>query len=292
MESPQEIRASLGVAALADLVDHEDTFPEGEAWVARLLSEAGVLSWPLVVDAESGLILDGSHRAHVLEREYGARFVPVQQVRLEHPSVRIASWCRILEGIAPDVFGAARARLGLRPGAAGGLACHYGNEVYGMPGVTRSAAYEVACRLEAELATNGHAPRRRFVEDDEAERYLGQARTVVLRLPALDKETVRARAGNGRFPAKSTRFLLPYRVVGLALPLAMLASPRDALEARLDAARSTPLLCLGEGLCVDRRYPERLWQFADYRIPSTLFTDAKARAAYEAAIARATPAIS
>jgi len=42
--------------------------------VAELLRAARVLSWPLVVDGESGLILDGSHRAVVLARELGARF--------------------------------------------------------------------------------------------------------------------------------------------------------------------------------------------------------------------------
>ena len=45
-----------------------------------LLGAAGVLSWPLVVDAASGLILDGSHRAVVLARDFGARLAVVQQI--------------------------------------------------------------------------------------------------------------------------------------------------------------------------------------------------------------------
>jgi hypothetical protein len=45
-------------------------------------------------------------------------------------------------------------------------------------------------------------------------------------------------------------------------------------------------VCLGPGLVVDRVYPERLWQFAEYRIPARLFVDEAARQAYQAACAR------
>ena len=38
---------------------------------------------------------------------------------------------------------------------------------------------------------------------------------------------------------------------------------------------------------VDRRYPERLWQFADHRIPDRLFADEAGRRAYTDALARA-----
>jgi hypothetical protein len=54
----------------------------------------------------------------------------------------------------------------------------------------------------------------------------------------------------------------------------------------LDRARQAPQVPLGAGITVDRRYPEPLWQFADYRIPADLFADDAARVAYEAALAR------
>ena len=65
------------MARLADLDRHEVTSPAGESRVAALLRAARALSWPLIVDGDSGLILDGSHRAVVLSREFGARFVVV-----------------------------------------------------------------------------------------------------------------------------------------------------------------------------------------------------------------------
>src|SRR6185295_16006141 len=104
MESDDDVRASLAVASLGALRRHEATSPDGESRVRDLLGAAGVLSWPLVVDAVSGLILDGSHRAVVLARDFGARFAVVQQVALDSPEVRIGSWCRVIEGVPAAAF--------------------------------------------------------------------------------------------------------------------------------------------------------------------------------------------
>lgn len=295
MESADEVRARLGIAALDELRDHEATSPDGEARVARLMREAGAMSWPLVVDEASGLILDGSHRARVLRRELGARFAPVQWASLAAPDVRVTAWCRVVEGVTAGVFDAARRSLGLEVDAgevdaAGALACHYGGRRYGRPGLTAVEAYELARALERALASNGRGGRVRHVEDEAAARWLRAPDTLVVRLPALDKETLRDH--DALFPAKSTRFVLPYRVVGLGLPLASLGSPRPALEAALERERRAPLVCLGTGLVVDRRYPERLWQFADYRMPPALFADEAGRRAYEAALARVSAAVS
>jgi hypothetical protein len=292
MESADEVRARLGIAALADLRDHEATSTDGEARVRRLLREAGVLSWPLVVDAGSGLILDGSHRAQVLRRDLGARFAPVQWAALEDAAVRVAAWCRVLEGVTAGSFDRVRRALGLEAGASDGLACHYGGLCYGRPGLAPVEAHDLAGEIERQLASNGHGPRPRYVEEEETAGWLRARDTVVVRLPALDKATIRRVAASGIFPAKSTRFLPPYRVVGLAMPLATLGGSRPALEAALERQRREPLWCLGAGLVVDRRYPERLWQFAGYRIPVTLFADEAGRRAYRAALARVAAAVS
>jgi hypothetical protein len=73
MESADDVRQTLAVAPLADLRRHEATSPEEESRVAALLAAARVRSWPLVVDAASGLILVGTHRAVVPARDLRAR---------------------------------------------------------------------------------------------------------------------------------------------------------------------------------------------------------------------------
>ncbi len=288
MESADDVRASLAVAPLGDLRPHEATSPDGESRVADLLGAARVLSWPLVVDAASGLILDGSHRAVVLARDFGARFAVIQRVDLDSPDVRIGTWCRVLESVPAAAFDAARRALGLEVGAEGGLRCHYGDRVYGRPGPQASDPHALASEVERLVSRNGRRRPPRLVEDEVIAEWLAAADVVVLRPPALDKPTVRERAAGPLLPPKSTRFLLPYRVLGLAVPLAALGGPRAGLVAEVERERARPLACLGDGLAVDRHYPERLWQFADHRIPDNLFADEAGRHAYADALARAT----
>jgi len=255
--------------------------------VAELLRAARVLSWPLVVDGESGLILDGSHRAVVLARELGARFAVVQRVALDASDVQVGSWCRVLEGVSPAAFDDARRTLRLEADCHEGLRCHYGDRVYGRSGSSASGSHELASEIERRLSPNGHGREARLVEEEAATSWIGAAGVVVLRPPPLDKATVRRRPGGALLPLKSTRFRFPYRVLGLSVPLAALGGPREALAAELERERARPLACLGAGLAIDRRYPERLWQFVDHRIPDGLFADEAGRHAYADALTRA-----
>jgi hypothetical protein len=288
MESAADVRGSLVVVPLGDLHRHEATSPDGETRVAAVLAEAGVLSWPLVVDRASGLILDGSHRAVVLARDFGARFAVVQQVAFDSPEVRVGAWCRVLEGVSAAAFERACRMLGLEPGASEGFRCHYGGRAYAPPRSGGRESPDLGDALERLLWSNGHRPPVRLVEDDAVSSWLDAGGAVVLQPPTLDKATVRQRAAGALLPPKSTRFLLPFRVLGLGMPLAALGGPRDAIQAGLERDREQPLVCLGAGLVVDRRYPERLWQFAGHRIPDRLFADVSGRHAYMDSVARAT----
>jgi len=210
----------------------------------------------------------------------------VQRVTLDSSDVRIGTWCQILEGVPAAAFDAARRGLGLEPGAAGGLSCHFGDRVYGRPAVAGPDGGDLASEIVRRLSPNGYPRPARLVEDDAVGEWLGAPGVVVLRPPALDKAAVRW-ADSPLLPPKSTRFLVPYRVLGLGVSLSALAGPLDALTAEVERERRRPLGCLGAGLAVDRRYPERLWQFADHRIPDELFSDEAGRRAYAAALARA-----
>jgi hypothetical protein len=288
MESADVVRASLAIASLGDLRPHEATSPDGESTVAGLLERARVLSWPLVVDPASGLILDGSHRAVVLARDFGARYVVVQKVSLDAPEVRVGTWSRVLEGVSAPAFEAARRALGLEEGVPEGLRCHYGGRVYGRPALFGADASDPVSEVLRALPPSDYRPPVRLVEDDAAGEWLAVPGVVVVRPPPLDKGAVRRRMQGPLLPAKSTRFLLPYRVLGLGIPLATLGGPLDALLTELERERARPLVCLGDGLAVDRRYPERLWQFTDHRIPQRIFADEAGRRAYTDALARAT----
>jgi hypothetical protein len=287
VESPDEVRASVSVEALASLRDHEETSEAREAEVGRLLAESGTFSWPLVVDADSGLILDGSHRARVLGRGGRAAFVPVQRVSLDHPGLRVDVWCRVIDRVSLAAFETARRRFDLVRLEGTGLLCRYRGESYGRADLEPAAGHALARDLAHWLSTDGgdgsDGGDVRLLAEEELPTASSSDETVVVRPPTLDVATIRARARVGRLPYKATRFVLPFRVLGLPVPLGDLAGSRTAIAERVRESLDTPLVCLGPGLSVDRRYPEPLWQPASYRIPRRLFAQPDDHARYEAA---------
>ena len=266
---------------------HEGTSPDGESRVADLLGAARVLSWPLVVDAVSGLILDGSHRAVVLARDFGARFAVVQRVDLDSPDVRIGTWCRVLEDVPAAGSTRRAAPSGSWPAPRARSDVTTAVTSTAGPGPTRRIPSRWPARWSG--SSRGTATGVRRVSSRTRRSPSGWARRASSscgRRRSTSRPCAR-RADGALLPPKSTRFLLPYRVLGLAVPLAALGGPRAALAAEVERERARPLACLGGGLAVDRRYPERLWQFADHRIPDSLFADEAGRHAYADALARA-----
>ena len=235
MESADDVRASLAVAPLGDLRPHEATSPDGESRVADLLGAARVLSWPLVVDAGSGLILDGSHRAVVLARDFGARFAVIQRVDLDSPDVRIGTWCRVLEDVPAAAFDAARRALGLVAGAEGGLRCHYGDRVYGRSGPDAPDPYALAergraARLAERPPASGASRRGRGGRRVAGRGGRGRPASAVAR------QADRAPAGGRGRSCRRSRPASSCRTACSGLPC---RSPRSAGRARLSWPRSS-----------------------------------------------------
>lgn len=288
---------SLTFVSVEALSPHEEIRPAIEARVAQLLRSSGQFTWPIIADGESGLILDGNHRVAVLRR-LGARHVLAQPVAVRSAQVRVDRWCRVFGGVSRQVVADLARRYGLA-------------EVSPHASVTRSASQAFyrygrrlfatapaddpyhACvgsrRIETELgAIPGLAPPV-FEDEERAGRVAGQAETLVVYPPLLDKEVLLRETGRRLFPPKSTRFLLPYRLIGVPVPLEGLLGERGHLQAILDRAREEGVMFLASGLRVDRVYPEPLYQIPSYRIPADCFADARARREYEACLAERSP---
>jgi ParB-like chromosome segregation protein Spo0J len=73
----RELRRSLRVKLLSpdDIVPHEEVVDARVSGLARDIMFAGVLIRPIIVDSETGLLIDGHHRLAALRR-LGARTIP------------------------------------------------------------------------------------------------------------------------------------------------------------------------------------------------------------------------
>ncbi|MFQ5827886.1 MAG: hypothetical protein ACE5JD_01840 [Candidatus Methylomirabilia bacterium] len=286
---------SLSVMPLDAFSPHEAVRPATEAQVATLLRTSGEFTWPIIVGRETGLILDGNHRYAVLRR-LGARHVLVQCVAVQSSEVVVGRWCRVFRGVSRAAFRQLSERQGLvevareGPVPRVGSSCHYARRLFaGAPAHDAYQACLAAQRLELELVAVPGVDAPAF-EDEERAALLGEeVETLVLYPPLLDKEVLLRQTGHRLFPPKSTRFSLPYRVIGVPLPLDGLSGEREPLQGILDRTREDGVTFLARGLRVDRVYPEPLYQFRSYRIPPECFADAEAWQEYEARLAERLP---
>ncbi|MFQ5897835.1 MAG: hypothetical protein ACE5JN_06255 [Candidatus Methylomirabilia bacterium] len=286
---------SLAVIRLDTLSPHEEVRPATEAQVAALLRTSGEFTWPIIVARESGLILDGNHRYAVLRR-LGARHVLAQLVAIGSSEVALGRWCRVFRGVSPATFhqlserhqlvGAAREG----PVPRGGTHCQYARRLFAArPADDPYQACLTSRRIEGELGEVAGVSPPVFEDEERAELVAGEAGTLVVYPPVLDKAVLLRRPGDRLFPPKSSRFSFPHRIIGVPLPLDGLSGERGPLERILDRTREGGVTFLARGLRVDRVYPEPLYQFRSYRIPAECFADAAAQREYEARLAQRLP---
>ena len=215
----------IGVIGLDELYLHEETVDSHLRWLKRSMKEDGILSNPVIVDENTGVVLDGTHRVQCL-RELGYKYVLAAFVDYRDPRIRIKNWYRVLRGDVKNIIEYAR-RLGFREQASPDVRSYIngraivicvGGKLYVYD--TTDDVYHQYIKLrelERTLLTVGFSID--FVHEDVAlDECLGGG-TVIL-TPKIAKEDVVRNALSGRlFPPKTTRHIFPIRPLTIDLPL-------------------------------------------------------------------------
>lgn len=282
VRSKADLNRSLRLVRIADLHTHEETIPEVEITVRDQIAESGSFSWPIIVDEASGLILDGTHRYTVLREQFRARQILVQVNDLVNPGVKIATWWRLYFDMTPVAFQAVVEKHGLRSQPPRGDRRPFHGETlfsfegrdFVLPG--GHDVYDEFQRLrkvEDDLAHEAPGSSRVFEVEEEARPFLGEPRILVIVPPTLTKEYLLSVAATRVFPPKTTRFIYPFRLVGLCVPVEMLQADEDLrdLNRALDEMKRGEICALGSGIRIDRFYHGEFYAYADYHIPRTFF---------------------
>jgi len=257
------LELEVTVCRVADLLPHEEVVADYLERLKRALSASAYQHNPVVVDAQSNVILDGTHRWAAM-RDLGFEWIAACKVDYSNPLVELDSWARAY----PPADGPARRlleRLGASP--------------LGTPSVSESSlavvgagwGYEIAYsdladafrrlrELERELQLlTGRAPT--YVPRSSWERY---ARGALLLLPPKPSkaEVVRAAREGRLLPPKSTRHVIPARPVRVNVPLKLLRS-RHLDPALVDELlKQKRMFLLEPPVVLDREYQELLLLFA------------------------------
>ena len=212
---------------------HEETIPERVTELKREFFRDQMVNDPIVIDADSSVVLDGMHRVVAL-RELKCTCVPVCAVDYLNPSIKVCAWYRTMfgkpspsevksslfaSGLSADMFSLDVARIYEDPTLA---ILFRSGECYRITS-TGQGVFE-ALRI-AEQCVRSLGFTIKFETENDALQILAGNRTeAIMTLPKIDKKSVRTAGLTGRLlPHKVTRHIIPARPLGVNVPLSMLA---------------------------------------------------------------------
>lgn len=208
---------NLKVSSLVTLKPHEDVLVDEVKRIKDSLLSSGVQKKPLIVDAETGVIIDGAHRFKAM-LEIGLKYAVIYSVDYANPEIVVKRWIPC-SSIADLTLLKEAENLDLKPvdhktailsvdeyRAPFALLTKEGGYLSTRQSASTLAAYWSGWRLFRRLAYA-----TLFASDSERIEEVLKRFTLLLYRPALDKKDVVNSALSGElYPPKSTRHVLPF----------------------------------------------------------------------------------
>lgn len=232
-----ELELNLTVVDSERLHLHEHVVSDHVDRLVEAIRGDGELRDPVIVDRDTGVVLDGMHRFTVL-KQLGYEVIPVCEIPYTAEEVAVGSWVKIYESNAYDHIVETASELDIGPVTAEEPDTATRPEPCPViETVERTAFLDIDAtdlttylpainRFFARLLDGGFEPR--LIPDVVYES--ARPGEVVIRQPMVDKDTVIEAARNGvPFPPNTSRHIIPTRPVGVDVPLRLLE--HDAIEA-------------------------------------------------------------
>ena len=255
----EEITNKLQIIPLEKLRPHEEIITYNLQKLRESMLNLGRLVDPLVVDSKHFIVIDGNHRRKVLEM-IKCPNAACQLIDYQSQEIRLGTWYPISKTIKPDEIPAMKGELvdfeagmeAIRRMEATFLyvkkngeakECHlYDSNERSVTGVISQ---------QRKFITSLEGRDLQYVADDKAGEYMDAGYGVFFRRTYTKDEIVAEALAGRQMPPKSTRHIIPDRIIRLNLHLGWLSeSPEVAKQLMDDALRKR----LNEGSI--RRYTE------------------------------------
>jgi hypothetical protein len=256
---PEEIINKLQILPVDSLRSHEEIIPFNLQRLREGMLNLGRLVDPLIVEDKHHVVVDGNHRKKVLEL-IKCPHAACQLIDYHSPEIKAGSWFPVskiishneINGFKPEPvdFEAGVAAINRMEGTFLYVRKTNGRkECFLYDSNERSVQGVIAQQRKFIAATEGRD--MQYVADDLHEEYLNQGYTVFYRR-IYTKDEILAEAVAGRMlPPKSTRHVIPDRIIRLNLHLGWLSEPAEVAKEMMDASLKRRL---GESSI--RRYTE------------------------------------
>ncbi len=257
---------------------HEETIPELTSWFTEKIKSDGCFKHPIIVDANTFVVLDGMHRV-TASRNLGYRFIPICTLDYRNPNVLVGCWYRTvnhqsdLEKIlgwiedlgftVEDSSRDAAAKLVAERKAIAAIVSRL--ECFAIHGTQRGIKeiYDAIKQIELKLKSKGHSIG--YGAEKNALKMVSSGKVfAALVVPMVAKEEVVAAGLSGDvFNHKTTRHVIPARPLFIDVPLEFLRGPNleEANKILVDRLSKKRVELLPPGQVLDRFYEEELYVF-------------------------------
>ncbi len=236
----EEILKRLDITNTGDLLHHEEIVPRNFKRLKEAMFNLGCMVDPIVIDKEHKVVLDGNHRLMVL-RDMEVPHAVVQPIDYSSEEITVGTWLPASDGFTLEQFtknGIEAEKVDREEGmvaiAETKAAFMFGYRENGSdehyllaPG---SYSLDGLVDVQKEVLKAGNVNGNggvHYISDDLKSTELEDGKVILFRRSYTKEEIVkRAKEGNP-FPPKSTRHLIPNRIIRLNMKLGWLFENRD-----------------------------------------------------------------
>lgn len=240
----EDISGQLDIVDISELLPHEQTVPPNLKRLKEAMLNIGQLVDPIIVDKETKVVLDGNHRLKVLQIIECPLSV-CQLVNYPDDKIKVGTWYLAVNKPIEDIL---KADIKIEK-----IDCDDGkkalvNSKAPFMAVCKKQGNENACFLEPGsyklkelieeqnyvLSSMKGDLDMRYIPDDQAEEYLTIGYTVFFRRSYNKDEIIKAAKDHNPFPPKSTRHIIPDRIIRLNMRLGWLHEEKSEAKHHLE----------------------------------------------------------
>jgi len=228
----EDIAKQLDIFNVSELLPHEQTVPPNLKRLKEAMLNIGQLVDPIIVDKETKVVLDGNHRLKVLQIIECPLSV-CQTVEYKDPKIVVGTWYLAVNKPIEDIL---KTNIKVEK-----IDCDEGkkaltNSKAPFMAVCKKDGNQNACfiepgsyRLKELIEEQNYVLSSmkgdfdiRYIPDDQSEEYLSKGYSVFFRRAYTKDEIIKAAKDHNPFPPKSTRHIIPDRIIRLNMRLGWL----------------------------------------------------------------------
>lgn len=235
----EEMLKCLEIREVKTLLPHEQVISHNLKRLKEAMLNIGHLVDPLVVDSETGVVLDGNHRLKVLEI-IECPYAVCQTVDYSSPEITVGTWYPSTHMTAEQIFkldSIKHEKVELEAGKAAldALKAPFMLRTMKECYLLNPGSYKLKEMVEEQNYILSLLEKNSldYITSEEVERMSGLGQSILLRRAYTKEEIVKTAQTHSPLPPKSTRHLIPGRIIRLNMKLGWLNSSKEDAQKAL-----------------------------------------------------------